>query len=251
MRISSLNSARQGDGTYPSAGLVEAQVRKTDKGGHLDVLNAIPTAYRYAVLDQCTRKRYRKGQILWRQGDPAGYVAFLAEGKAISTFHSPNGKTGVTGYWFAGDILGCADLSTSQKRRMTVRFLDDSSLYILSVEKFYEINNRFPEISHTIIKALATRLNWVADLVLILQTQSAVERVASVLLALAEGFGKQTANGTIIDLNLTHEDLAAIVGVSRQFATTTLHALEKRQLIALDQRKITVIDAVNLTHALE
>lgn len=219
---------------------------KLERAGHLDVLNAIPEEYRESVLQQCTQKRYPKGQTLWRQGDAAGYVAFLATGKAISTFHSSNGKTGVTGYWFAGDLLGCADLSTSRKRQMTVRFLADSSIYMLSAQRFFAISDRFPEVAHTIIRALATRLSWVANLALILQTQNAPERVASVLLALAEGFGRQCGEGVVLDLNITHEDLAGMVGVSRQFATTTLHALEDKGLITTGQRKITLTDTANL-----
>ena len=82
----------------------------SDHGGHLDVLGSIPIEYRNAILRQCEKLSIAEGQILWNQGDAAEYVAFLVEGKVMSTHLSPNGKTGVTGLWFAGDILGALNV---------------------------------------------------------------------------------------------------------------------------------------------
>jgi CRP-like cAMP-binding protein len=226
--------------------IAKARTGRIDEGGHLDVLSAIPPEYRKAVLDQCVRKRYRKGQILWNQGDEAGYVGFLVEGMAMSTYHSPGGKIGTTGFWFAGDLLGAGDLWGSTTRQMTVRCLEDSVLYMLPIERIYEIVRRFPEVSEAIIKALSVRLRWVAHLALTLETQTAVERVCAVLLAVAERFGMEGEEGTLINLNLTHGDLAAMVGVSRQFMNITLHDLQRRELIRLKSRRIIVRDKKQL-----
>ena len=58
----------------------------------------------------------------------------------------------------------------------------------------------------------------------------------TVLLALSERFGVQSEAGLLIDLKLTNDDLAAIAGVSRQFANATLQELRKRGLIAAHRR---------------
>ena len=84
--------------------------------GHLDVLASIPPEYRKAVLEQCERRVLRKGEAIWLQGQPAEFVAFLAEGKAMSAYQSRNGKTGTTGFWCAGDILGAADFGSTPVR---------------------------------------------------------------------------------------------------------------------------------------
>src|SRR5678816_267046 len=92
--------------------------------GHLDVLGSIPAAYRSAVLEQCEKRSLGKGQLIWSQGEPATYVIFLASGKAMSSYQSRNGKTGTTGFWCAGDLLGAADMGGSTTRHMTVRCLE-------------------------------------------------------------------------------------------------------------------------------
>ena len=215
--------------------------------GHLDFISAIPVEYRQAVLEQCTRKSYRKGEIIWSQGEAARALAFLAQGKVLSLFHGVNGRSGAHGFWSSGDILGGGLIAGEVNTRQTsLKCLEDATLYYLEWAKFQAIVKRFPEVAFAVITALSVRLRWTIRLMHILQTQTAFNRVCSVLLALAERFPVQTSQGTAIDLDITHEDLAAIVGVSRQFMTITLHALERRGLISNARRRVTLTDLEQL-----
>lgn len=210
--------------------------------GHLDVLGSIPAEYRDAVLAQCERRVLAKGRAIWRQGEPAQYVAFLVSGKAMSSYQSRNGKIGTTGFWCAGDILGAADIGAQGTRQMTVRCLEDCVIHTLSFERFDELVRRFPEVAQAVIRALSVRLRWVAELALTLETHSASERVCSVLLALLERFAAPDADGIRIDLKLTNEALAAITGVSRQFTNSILQDLQKRGIIVIQNRDLVVAD---------
>ena len=223
-----------------------ASTKTPPQGGHLDVLGSIPPEYRDAVLGQCQRQRLHQGDILWNQGDTAHYMAFLVEGKVMSTYHSPSGKTGMTGLWLSGDLLGAGDLGGDGERLMTARCLEDSVIYTMETDRFYAILRRFPEFAQQIVRALSIRLRWVAHLALILETHSTRGRVCGVLLALAEQFGKARENGVTIGLNLTHDDLAAMVGVSRQFMNSTLRELKQDGFILLRRRRITILDPARL-----
>jgi CRP/FNR family transcriptional regulator, cyclic AMP receptor protein len=208
--------------------------------GHLDVLGSIPEPYRSAVLQQCERREFAKGALIWTQGEPADYVAFLLSGKAMSSYQSLNGKTGTTGFWCAGDLLGAADLGSVSTRQQTVRCLDACVIRTLSFERFDELVRRFPELAAAVIRALSIRLRWVAQLAVTLETQSAPERICGLLLALSERFGVPGEDGVRIDLKLTNDDLAAIAGVSRQFANATLQDLRKRGLIASGPHSLVI-----------
>jgi len=214
--------------------------------GHLDVLGSIPPVYRKAVLDQCDRRYVQKGKSVWTQGEPAEYVAFLFSGKAMSSYQSRNGKTGTTGFWCAGDLLGAADLGGSTTRQMTVRCLEPCVLYTLPYERFDDLVRRFPEVAQAIIRAMSVRLRWVSLLAVTLETQSAFERICTVLIALSERFGEPCEQGVLIDLTLTNEDLAAIAGVSRQFTNTTLHELRSRGLLISRKRSLIVAEPAAL-----
>lgn len=231
----------------PADGGPERAAPASSAYGHLDFIHAIPDEYRGAVLDQCTVKSYRKGEIIWAQGDAVYALAFLASGKVFSLFHCANGRSGAVNFWSSGDILG-AELIAGEDttRQASLRCLEDATIYYLEWAKFQTIVRRFPEVAYAVITALSVRLRWAIRLVHILQTQTAFNRVCSVLLGLAERFPVETPGGTMIDLDITHEDLGAIVGVSRQFMTVTLHELEHRGLLSNARKRITLTDLERL-----
>ena len=210
--------------------------------GHLDVLGSIPDAYRRAFVAQCAEKCFKKGEVVWNQGDKAGYVAFLVEGAVMSTFFDLNGKMGVTGIWFPGDILGAADLGGYPARQLTVRCLMKTRIFAVPTDKFFAIVAQFPEMAECIIRALSIRLRWVARLAVTLETQTAFERVCTVLLALSEKFSVETDDGLLLDLKLTNEELASFVGVTRQFMNSVLQDLQGKGLISLRRRRIIIRD---------
>lgn len=208
--------------------------------GHMDVLGSIPPLYRTAVFDQCQQRKYQRGDALWTQGDVTGSVGFLIKGKAMSTYLSPGGKVGITGFWSDGDILGAADLGGFETRQMTVRFLEISTLYTMPISNFYDTLERFPDMSKQVVRALSVRLRWIAHLALALETESTENRIRGILVALTESFGLEHKGGWMIDLKLTHEELASMVGVSRQMANGVLNKLKNTGCITLGKRQIVV-----------
>jgi len=214
------------------------------------VLAAIPPEYRAAVVEQCDRRAFRRGETVWAQGEAAEYVAFVVKGKAMSMYQSPSGKMGTTGFWCAGDIIGAGDLGSRTTRQMTLRCLEPCMLYTLSYVRFNALVDRFPELARAIIHALSLRLRWVARLAVILQTESGYHRISEVLLALADRFGVPSPDGVLIDLKLTHEDLASMSGVSRQYANITIGDLRKRGLVRQEKRSLIVTDYAKLASTL-
>ncbi|MSQ55663.1 MAG: Crp/Fnr family transcriptional regulator [Betaproteobacteria bacterium] len=217
------------------------------RSGHLDVLAAIPREHRDMVLAKCGQRRCRKGEIIWRQGEAASMVAFLGEGKAVSEYLSSGGRTVITGLWSSGDLVGALNLGTdNDAHQMTVRCLEDSLLHTLSVEQFYALVRSYPDLAEAAVRALSVRLQWYNHLTLVLGTLPAFERVCGMLLALSEHFAVRTGDGLLIDLNLTHATLAAMVGVGRPFLTVTLSRLERSGHLASVRRRIVIRDAGGL-----
>lgn len=217
------------------------RVRTGQDSGHLDVLESVPAVYRYAVLAQCEVNVFPKGATVWTQGQQAGHVAFLVSGKAMSCYQSRNGKTGATGFWSSGDLLGAGDLAESVTRQMTVRCLEPCEIHMLAHDRFRDLVRRFPELALAVIQAMSVRLRWVSQLVVTLETQSAVTRICAVLMGLSERFGRPCEEGVLVDLALTNEDLAAITGVTRQFTNTTLQDLRAGGLIATRNRHLIIV----------
>ena len=86
--------------------------------------------------------------------------------------------------------------------------------------------------AEAVVRALSVRLHWYNHLTLVLGTLPAFERVCGMLLALSEHFAVKTEDGLGIDLSLTHETLAAMVGVGRPFLTMTLRRWRRAPICA-------------------
>jgi len=200
--------------------------------GHLDVLDGLPPDCRNAVMARCQRRAVAKGKAVWKQGESADYLIIVVSGKVISWHETPNGKAGTTGFWGPGDIVGLGDMGLSNVRQHTLRSLEPCSLLTLSFRDFEDVVRRFPDFSLRVIKAFSVRLRWVAQLAVALAATSAIERVCAILLALTQRFGIPHEQGVLIDLKLTNEQLAAICGISRQFANSTLQSLREQRLLA-------------------
>jgi len=218
----------------------------SNSSGHLDVLAALPEERRRRVLAECGERRYRKGEIIWRQGESASVVGFLGEGKAVSEYRSARGRIVITGLWSSGDLIGALNLGAHPVHQMTVRCLEDCRLHTLSVERFYALVRSHSEVAEAVVRALSVRLHWYNHLTLVLGTLPAFERVCGMLLALCEHFAVKTEEGLLIDLNLTHATLAAMVGVGRPFLTMTLSRLERGGQLGFARRRIIVCDIAGL-----
>ena len=230
--------------------MTPGQGDKHPADGHLDVLGSIPPEYRAAVVEQCERRVLPKGATIWSQGEPAEFIGFLVKGKAMSMYQSRSGKVGTTGFWCPGDILGAGDLGSKTTRQMSVRCLEPCVLYTLSYTRFDPLIERFPELARAVIHALSLRLRWVARLAVILETEAGYQRVCAVLLALVDRFATACPQGMKIDLKLTHEDLASMSGVSRQYANITLSDLRKRGYLRMEKRSIILTDLRKLAELL-
>lgn len=210
--------------------------------GHLDVLKSIPAEHQDAILGECTTRHCRKGVVIYSPGERSDFVAIVGKGQAITLYHAPNGRVGASGIWTVGDILGASYIHNPTHRQTMVRSIEPITLYCLPHAAMHRVMRQFPAFGEAMLKAVSARLRWAHNLTHILQTLPAFERVCAILISLADRYGVENGDGILIEVSLTHEHLAAFVGVTRQFATVTLHDLVDERLITLRKRRIVLHD---------
>ncbi|HCD10178.1 MAG TPA: Crp/Fnr family transcriptional regulator, partial [Thermoanaerobacter sp.] len=105
-------------------------------------------------------------------------------------------------------------------------------------------------IALSIIKLMAKRLKNVAVIIENLALRDSIGRTASVLLTFAKERGINTKEGILLNLNLNRQDLANIVGTSRENVTRILSQMDKEGIIHLDRQKIIIKDIERLREML-
>ena len=131
-------------------------------------------------------------------------------------------------------------LLSEERRPFTAVTLEDSVVTIISKESFVELLLAVPTVALTFIRLLSKRLALVERGLAEFGHTWSYHRLARVLLQLSEKYGKEVPNGILINVRLTHEDLANLIGTSRETVTTQLGKFTDMGLLKRDARRFIV-----------
>ncbi len=211
--------------------------------GHFHVLDSLSAETRRHILALCDEVYLDRGEILWNQGDLNTGFGVVRKGIVAGIYNSPTGKTGLSGFWRDGDAIGTSSGST---RMLTAMALTGASVLTIEREMFFEAVRTYPDFAEAAVNMAFERLTWLGELIFSHETQSTTQRVATILLAMLDCFGRPMRHGMVIDAPLTNDMLAALVGASRQFINGILHKLQDEQVLRLRRSSIVVVDRKRL-----
>lgn len=179
-------------------------------------------------LEQLSRitpyKRYRAGQVIYHMEDVADALYFIREGMVKISMYFPNGKEMILGLLGQYDVFGELLLLPSERRPNQAEAVMDTTLIVMPEADFQRLLTQYPKLALKFIQVMSTKL-WQAQSVFAeVGAFDAPGRLANLLLRLAKDFGVPGERGTIIDLSLTQQDLAKMIGATRE---TVSHCLAR------------------------
>ncbi len=178
--------------------------------------------------------KYRKGQIVFAQGDPADAVYYIQKGKVKVTVVSEQGKEAVVAITGANEFFGETCLAGQPKRIATVTAMTDSVIVRLEKASILRVIRQEPAFSEMFIAHLLGRTIRVeADLVDQL-FNSSEKRLARMLLLLAN-FGKDESPEPMI-AKISQETLAEMIGTTRSRVSFFMNKFRKLSLIDYNGR---------------
>src|SRR5690625_1350099 len=195
-------------------------------------------------LEQLSRitpyREFAAGEIIYHMEDPADALYFIRDGMVKVSMYFPNGKEMILGILGQYDIFGELLLLNSERRPNQAEAVTDTTLIVMPEQDFQKLLTEQPQIAMKFIRVMSTRL-WQAQ-----QFQAEVgafdapERLANLLLRLAQDFGVEGERGTIIDLSLTQQDLAKMIGATRETVSHSLARLLEYGAVRRRRSPITV-----------
>lgn len=191
------------------------------------------------VASLCAERKYGKDVTIFSKGDPSNALFIVKSGKVRILSLSDRGTETIVHILKEGEIFGELLLSEEQ-RAFTAVAGTDALVTVLSKGSLTELLAAIPTISKNFIRLLSMRLAKVErDFGDFGHTWS-YDRLAKVLLRLCEEHGKETPAGTVIPLRLTHEDLANLIGTTRETVTTQMIRFRRRGLVKRQDRFLVV-----------
>lgn len=186
-------------------------------------------------------RAYRKNQIIFLEEETGNYMYLVLSGKVKVSKAGAGGKEIILAIHRAGDFFGEMSLLDGKTAPATVSAMEDSKIISVSGADFHRYLMHNEKVMLQIIHVLCARLRQVWQ-TQSLSSSSADARICMGIYQLAKKHGIRDARGTILDLKITHQELAEMVGTSRETVTRVLARLRKQGTIEIDHRRIKLLD---------
>jgi CRP-like cAMP-binding protein len=196
------------------------------------------------VTFEKTTEQYKRGSIIYREGSRINGCYCIQKG-IIKVFKTGiDGKEQIIRFARVGDIIGFRSVLSNELACTTAEVLDDAGLCYIPAETLVYLvkhNGNFSmELMQLTCKELGEANAYITDIA----QKTVRERLAEILIHLKNDFGLDENN--ILQISLTREELANIVGTATESVIRLLSEFKQDQLIELNGRKIRILDEAGL-----
>jgi CRP-like cAMP-binding protein len=211
------------------------------------LFTALDDAASASLLASMVSVKIPKGTILFAEGDGGDQLYVIAEGKIKLGTSSGDGRENLLSILGPGEMFGELSLFDPGPRTSTATAVTDAKLLSLGQEKLLPWLVDNPKVSLQLLASLAQRLRRTNEAVGDLVFSDVPGRVAKALIDLGERFGKKTDEGLYVHHDLTQEELAQLVGASRETVNKALADFAGRNWLKLDGRAVLITDFERLS----
>jgi CRP/FNR family transcriptional regulator, cyclic AMP receptor protein len=195
----------------------------------------------YAGLRALARGlHFDKGDFVFRKGDPGAHVYFLESGKVKVFQSSPLGREVILWFCFSGEIFGLAEVAGGGGRVVNAVACGDTQVLAVPQDQFRQFLSARPHIALLSMQVLSERLRVLGEMFVNLAADDVNVRIAKLILRLSSRYGRRRGKDVLLDIPLTHQEIADMVGTSRQTVTSALSALRRQGVLSIDNRRIHI-----------
>ncbi|MGI6358835.1 MAG: Crp/Fnr family transcriptional regulator [Bacillota bacterium] len=209
--------------------------------GSLPLFRGLPSTDIRDIQRLVTHGSYRKGDAVIREGDPLAAIYIVEHGQAKVFAQNPNGGEQVLRWLQAGDFYGELALVAATSAPSTVQALTDLRICSISASGLRNYLLQHPAATLSILEAVANRLRQAERLSEQLGLMSSRQRVAALLLHLAERQGHDTSQGKRIQLYMNREELAAMIGLRQETFSRCLSEFRQQGWVQTEGYKVLYI----------
>ena len=196
----------------------------------------------YDISVICHVSTYSKGESIFWEGDEGNELYLVISG-VVQIYQANQSRDIILAILREGDFFGEMALLQNEKvRSASAVAIEKSTLCVLRKDFFNQLVKSKPDILLHILETTLDRLRDANRLISNLTINDARKRVARILIRLTEQHGVNSVQGLLINLKLTHQQLADMIGTARETVTKVLLELQQENVILINKKKILVIN---------
>lgn len=210
--------------------------------GKVPLFGHISSKHINNIYKNIIERKYPKGSYLFFEKEEGNTLYIVVSGLIKIYKSDVSGRTKTLAYLKEGDFFGEMAMLDEEKRSASACVMEDSLVLILNRSDFQREILNYPEIALKLMKTLSERIRSANKQIEDLTFRNLPGRVASTLLDLSKKYGVKDNQGTKINLKLTHQELADMIGTAREVVTSILSNFKKAGCIVFNQKYIVIAD---------
>ncbi|MEY3416605.1 MAG: hypothetical protein RL060_716 [Bacteroidota bacterium] len=198
------------------------------------------------ISENKTCTKYKKGQVIFYEGTRPLGLFCVNEGKIKIYKDGSQGKEQIINFGKPGDFLGYRALLSEELYAASAMALEDAKICFVPKADFMKVFLEDHEFVKRLMKSVCHEMGILEGKIINLAQKSVRERLATTLLLLKETYSMEGDTSQIIDIALSREDLANIVGTATETVIRLLAEFKLDQLIATEGKKIKILNPKGL-----
>ena len=192
------------------------------------------------------RRQYQRGEVIFHQDDPADRMHIIFQGSVRISVTSEDGREKDLALLQPGECFGEMALLDGSNRSATATAIEPSQTFALFHQDFMDFLREHPQVIAQTTSLLTRRLRSVNQMLGDMAFLDVPTRLAKQLVELAETYASDTDQQTSIEVPIGQDDLARLVGASRETISRALNSYRRLGILSTAHRRITITDLAAL-----
>lgn len=222
----------------------------TGQGGNAPVnfLALINAAQKQAIEAISTRLRFNKKEYIFQASLTHNTIYIVLRGRVKLFRLAASGHECIQWFCFPGEIFGLSENADDDGNGLYAQSLAPTDVYAITKNQFNRLLATSPTLALPVIEQLTQRVRTLGDRLLHIACDDAYARLLNVLQRLGSMYGTRQRSDIVLDIPLTHQDIADMIGVCRQTVSTLIARLKRQGIISTEKRMILIKQPATLAH---
>jgi len=187
-------------------------------------------------------QHFAANSTVFLQGDDHEGIFIILAGQVRTYYTGPSGREITLAYWSPGNFVGGPEMFGGGVHMWSGQAIRPTQVLHVRGRELRQLMDRLPRLAVAMVEALVHKGKCYSALIHMLGTRSAAERLAQLLLLMANLDGRRVPEGIAISRTLSQEDLAKMVGSTRQWVTTTMERFREQGMVDTTPSRILIRD---------
>lgn len=198
------------------------------------------------LRETSSARKVAAGETVFEQGDRRDGIFIILSGQVRIYYTGPSGREITLAYWSPGNFIGGPEVFGNSPHMWSGAAVRPTELLHVRGTDLRRLVERIPRLAIALIEALEHKGRCFSALIQMLGTRSAMQRLAQLLVLMGEFDGMARPEGIVISRTLTQEDLAKMVGSTRQWISSTLERFREDGVVEVTATRILIRDPARL-----